>query len=154
MNTIESIRKENIGTLNELVEITRDGANFFGEAANQVANPQLKTIFFEMTDTKNRFVDALSKELQAAPVKPTTPSSEVRKRWHQLYADIRGKLTDKNLAFTGDVQTSEDRLLKAYDSVTHDQTVPASVKNVVSNFLPTMHKQVELLRDRKWAAAA
>ncbi len=154
MNTIESIRKENIGTLNELVEITRDGADFFGEAANQVANPQLKTIFVKMTDTKKQFADALSKELQTAAIKPTMPSSPVQKSWHQMYAEIRGKLTDKSLAFTGDVQTSEDRLLKAYDNVAHDQAVPTSVKNVVSTFLPTMHKQVELLRDRKWAVAA
>ncbi len=154
MTTIETIRTENIGTLNELVDITRDGATFFGEAANQVANPQLKSIFVEMKDTRTRFVDALAKELQTAPVKSTAPASNVRATWHKLYTDIRGQLGDKNLAFAGEVQASEDRLLKAYDNVAHDQGVPVSVKNVVTHYLPVMRKQFESIRDRKWAAAA
>lgn len=153
MNTLESVRTENIGSVNELVDITRDGIMFYGDAANEISNPQLKSIFVEITDTRKRFVDALSHELQSEPAKPT-PTSDVRGTWHKLYMDIRGKLGDKNLAFTSDVQASEDRLLKAYDNVTRDHEVPAKVKSVVVNFLPTMRKQFDSIRDRKWAAAA
>ncbi|MGH8040959.1 MAG: PA2169 family four-helix-bundle protein [Rudaea sp.] len=153
MNTLESVRTEDIGSLHELVDITRDGVTFYGDAANKIANPQLKSIFVEMTDTRKRFVDALSKELPPAAAKPA-PTSDVRGTWHKLYTDIRGKLGDKGLAFTSDVQASEDRLLKAYDSVTHDHEVPATVKSVVANFLPTMRKQYDSIRERKWAAAA
>lgn len=153
MNTLESVRTENIGSLHELVDITRDGITFYDDAANKISNPQLKSIFVEMTDTRKDFVDALSHEMKNSPAKPM-PTSDVRGTWQELYTDIRGKLGDKSLAFTSDVQASEDRLLKAYDNVTRDHEVPAKVKSMVVNFLPTMRKQSDSLRERKWAAAA
>ena len=153
MSTLESVRNEDIGSLHELVAITRDGIKLYDDAANKISNPQLKSIFVEMTDTRKRFVDALSHELKTAPVKPM-PTSNVRGTWQELYTDIRGKLGDKSLAFTSDVQASEDRLLKAYDNVTRDHEVPAKVKSVVVDFLPTMRKHFDSLRERKWAAAA
>lgn len=116
MNTLESVRTEDIGTLHELVDITRDGITLYDDAATKTSNPQLKSIFVEMTETRRRLVDALSHELKATPAKPM-PKSDVRGTWQELYTDIRGKLGDKNLAFTSDVQASEDRLLKAYDNV-------------------------------------
>lgn len=153
MNTLESVRTEEIGSLHELVDITRDGITLYNDAANKISNPKLKSIFVEMTDTRKRFVDALTHQLKSTPAKPT-PTSDVRDTWQELYTDIRGKLDDKSLAFTSDVQASEDRLLKAYDNVTRDNEVPAKVKSVVVDFLPTMRKHFDSLRERKWAMAA
>lgn len=53
-----------------------------------------------------------------------------------------------------DVQATEHRLLKTYDNVTHDHEVPAKVKSMVVNILPTTRKQFDSIRERKWAAAA
>lgn len=60
---IETIRTEKIDTLNDLIEITRDSATFYGDAAKAVPNPALKSLFGEMASSKNGLVGAMSKEV-------------------------------------------------------------------------------------------
>lgn len=154
MNTnIETIRTEKIDTLNDLIEITRDSATFYGEAAKAVPNPALKTLFGEMASSKQGLVGAMSKEVRQEGAKPAT-SGTVRGAWDKLYGEVRTQFGDANYGYVKELEASEDRLMKAFHEVVADDDVPAEVKQTVNSFLPTITSHHDLMRDRKWAMQA
>jgi len=58
-------------TLNELIEISRDGLNFYEDAIRHTANPQLKIVFRGMVDAKNQLISALSERVRERGEKPS-----------------------------------------------------------------------------------
>lgn len=153
-NNFETIRNQKIDTLNELIEITRDSANFYKEAATSVPNPQLKTLFTSMADSRSGLVGALSKEVRAEGAKPAQDGT-VRGSWDRWYGDIRARMgKDKDFGYVSQLESSEDRLLDAYNNVVSDQQVAAPVKQTVSQYLPRIRAQHDEMRDRKWEMQA
>ncbi len=156
MNTktnIETIRTEKIDTLNDLIEITRDSATFYGEAAKAVPNPALKSLFGEMASSKQGLVGAMSKEVRSEGAKPATTGT-VRGAWDKLYGEVRTQFGDANYAYVKELEATEDRLMKAFHEVVADDDVSASVKASVSSYLPTIRSHHDMMRDRKWAMQA
>ena len=64
------IREQKIDTLNELISVTRNSADFYGEAAGEVGNPQLQSLFRNMADAKCGIVDSLSREVKTEGGEP------------------------------------------------------------------------------------
>lgn len=150
---IDTIRNEKIDTLNDLIQITRDSASFYGDAAKHVPNPELKTLFTQMAESKNGLVGAMSRDVKAEGEVPAK-SGTVRGALSELYTDVRAQLGDKNYGYVAGLEASEDRLMKAFHEVVKDTSVPAPVKEAVTSYLPTVQKHHDLMRDRKWAMQA
>ena len=144
------IREEKIDTLNELISVTRDSAKFYGEAATEAKNPQLQSLFRSMADSKNGIVGALSREVRSEGAKPET-SGSFSGSLHRLYGEVRGKLGSDDYAYVSQLEASEDRMLHAYQDVLKDNDTPQPVKTVVSEYLPKVQAQHDLMRDKKWA---
>ncbi|GAB3338963.1 PA2169 family four-helix-bundle protein [Marilutibacter aestuarii] len=151
MNTTsQHIRNEKIETLNELIEVSRDSAQFYADAASKVDNPQLKQLFTGMAESKNGLVGALARDVRAEGASPAK-SGTFRGSLHEFYGDIRAKLGDKDYAYVSELEESEDRMLDAMRDVIEDNGTPAQVKTAVSGYLPKVKAQHDLMRDRKWA---
>ena len=148
-NAIETIRTEKIDTLNDLIEITRDSATFYNDAARAVPNPALKSLFGEMASSKHGLVGAMSREVRAEGAKPATTGT-VRGAWDRLYGEVRGQFGDADFGYVKQLEASEDRLMKAFNEVVADDSVPVSVKQTVTNYLPTIRSHHDMMRDRKW----
>lgn len=153
MNTTSHIRDEKIETLNELIEVSRDSAEFYGEAAGKVDNPELRQLFNGMAESKQGLVGALSREVRAEGGKPASGGT-FRGRLHEFYGDIRAKLGDKDYAYVAELEESEDRMLDAMKDVIGDDGTPAPVKSAVATYLPKVKAQHDLMRDRKWSMKA
>lgn len=149
MTNIETIRTEKIDTLNDLIEITRDSATFYSDASKAVPNPELKSLFGEMASSKQGLVGAMSREVRSEGAKPATAGT-VRGAWDKLYGEVRSQFGDTNYGYVKQLESSEDRLMKAFHEVVADKEVPASVKETVSNYLPTIRSHHDMMRDRKW----
>ena len=152
MNTktnIDTFRTEKIDTLNDLIEITRDSATFYSDAAKAVPNPALKSLFGEMASSKQGLVGAMSKEVRMEGATPATAGT-VRGAWDKLYGEVRSQFGDANYGYVSQLEATEDRLIKAFHEVVADNDVPASVKQTVSNYLPTIRSHHDMMRDRKW----
>lgn len=149
MTNIESIKTEKIDTLNDLIEITRDSATFYNDAAKAVPNPALKSLFGEMASSKQGLVGAMSREVRSEGAKPATTGT-VRGTWDKLYGEVRTQFGDANYGYVSQLEATEDRLMKAFDEVVADDNVPASVKQTVSSYLPTIRSHHDMMRDRKW----
>jgi len=149
MTNIESIKTEKIHTLNDLIEITRDSATFYNDAAKAVPNPALKSLFGEMASSKQGLVGAMSREVRSEGATPATTGT-VRGMWDTLYGEVRSQFGDANYGYVSQLEATEDRLLKAFNEVVADDDVPASVKQTVSSYLPTIRSHHDMMRDRKW----
>ena len=153
MTNIESIKTEKIDTLNDLIEITRDSATFYNDAAKAVPNPALKSLFGEMASSKQGLVGAMSREVRSEGAKPATTGT-VRGTWDKLYGEVRTQFGDANYGYVSQLEATEDRLMKAFNEVVADDNVPASVKQTVSSYLPTIRSHHDMMRDRKWTMQA
>lgn len=143
------IREQKIDTLNELISVTRDSAQFYGTAAQDVDNTQLKTLFGNMAQVKQGLVGALSREVEATGATPED-SGTFSGSLHRMYGEVRGKLGNGDYGYVSQLESSEDRMLEAYNNVLKDDDTPQQVKAVVSEYLPQVQRQHDLMRDRKW----
>jgi uncharacterized protein (TIGR02284 family) len=150
-----NIRTEKINKINDLIRVTRDGAEFYSHAARAVENPQLKTIFNEMAESKNGLVGSMSRQIReegAVPANTGTLTGSMR----ELYANLRAAVTaDKSdYAYVSELESSEDRLMKAFHEVVESNSVPQAVKQTLQAYLPTVKAHHDAMRDRKWAMEA
>lgn len=149
------IREQKIDTLNELIQVTRDGAEFYAEAARSVDNPKLKSLFENMATSKNGLVGAMSKEVLAEGAKPAEAGT-FRGTLRQLYASVRAKMSSDNsdYAYVSELEASEDRILDAFNGVLKSSSTPQAAKETVLSYLPKVKAQHDAMRDRKWAMQA
>ena len=78
-------------TLNDLIEIARDGSDFYTEAAGKVGNPELAALFQKMAGHKRDIVSGLTADVAAAggdPADHGTMVGSVR----QVYAKARAAI--------------------------------------------------------------
>lgn len=150
---MQDIRNEKIETLNELLAVTRDSAEFYGDAATKAENPQLQSLFRDMAQSKGRLVGALSSELRAEGATPKEDGT-FRGSLNQMYGDVRAKLGGGDYGYVSQLEASEDRMLAAFNDALTDQDVPATVKNAVRSYLPEVRAQHDAMRDRKWTMEA
>ncbi|WP_330970291.1 PA2169 family four-helix-bundle protein, partial [Lysobacter sp. A3-1-A15] len=68
----QNIRDEKIETINELLAVTRDSAEFYEDASTKARNPQLQSLFKDMAQSKNSLVGAMSSEVKAEGATPDT----------------------------------------------------------------------------------
>jgi uncharacterized protein (TIGR02284 family) len=149
MNT--TIREQKIETLNELIAVTRDSAEFYSEAATKVDNPTLSALFNGMADSKNGLVGAMSRDVRTEGAQPADAGT-FRGVLHQVYGDVRARLgNDADYAYVSELEETEDRLLGALKDVLKDDDAPAPVKQAVSSYLPKVKEHHDLMRDRKWS---
>lgn len=150
MNTTTNIREQKIDTLNELIEITRDSADFYRDAATKVDNPQLRTLFTDMAESKHGLVGAMARDVKSEGARPAEAGT-FRGTLHQIYGDVRAKFGDSSdYAYVSELEETEDRLLGALNNVLNDKDAPVPVKAAVTSYLPKVKAHHDLMRDRKW----
>lgn len=150
---ITDIRENKIETLNELIAVTRDSAEFYGQAANEARNPQLKDLFKSMADAKNGLVGAMAREVKTEGATPEDEGT-FRGSLHRMYGNMRGKIGSDDYGYVAELEESEDRMLHAFKDVLNDDDAPLQVKTVVRNYLPKVQEHHDLMRSRKWSMKA
>jgi len=140
-------------TLNELIEISRDGLNFYEDAIRHTANPQLKIVFRGMVDAKNQLISALSERVRERGEKPSddgTLSGSIRK----AYTDVRARFSDKKDAtYVAELEQLEDRLLAAFEGAANEGGDPDMHRAIMKN-LPKVRLCHEQMRNLKMDLAA
>jgi uncharacterized protein (TIGR02284 family) len=155
MNFKTEKREQNIEKLNELIHVTRDGAEFYSDAAKSVDNPKLKILFEHMASSKQGLVGAMSREVRDSGATPAG-SGTLRGTLHQFYTDIRATLRskDSDYAYVSELEAAEDRIMDAFHKVLKDSSTPESTKETVMGYLPKVKAQHDAMRDRKWQMQA
>lgn len=146
------VRNEKVGTLNELIQATRDSAEFYSDAARRVENPSLSALFDHMANSKNGLVGSMTKEVQMAGAEPAK-SGTFRGSMRAIYDDSLALMgVDKSdFSYVDRLEKSEDRFMEAIHDVIKSDSAALEVKQSLSSYLPTVKKHHDVLRERKWA---
>lgn len=135
-------------SLNDLIEIARDGGEFYREAADKVKNPQLSSLFDQMAVHKNDIVAGLSAEVINTGGKPAEHGTMVGSM-HQLYGKARAALGDTDYAYVSELEESEDRLLGAFKDTIADRDTPAAARMAAEQFMPRVLECHNIMRNHK-----
>jgi uncharacterized protein (TIGR02284 family) len=137
-------------TLNDLIEIARDGKEFYTEAAGKVKDTELSSLFTRIAGVKDEIVRSLSATVLAAGGKPAEHGTVVGSM-QQFYGKVRATLGDTQYGYVAELEESEDRLLKAFKDTLTDADTPPAARQEVQRLLPQVQECHAVMRDRKHA---
>jgi uncharacterized protein (TIGR02284 family) len=145
-NTLEPT--EVINSLNDLIEINRDGQKGFQEAADKIEASATKTFFMEQSLSRARYVGELQTlvhDLGDEPENTGTVAGALFRGWMDLKAALGGG----DHAILNVVESSEDQVLNAYKKAL-ENALPANISSVIDSQrqgIRQAHDKVKSMRD-------
>ena len=140
-------------TLNELIEITRDGQSFYTDAVKHVRSALLRAVFHGIIDAKAQLIQALSEHVRIRGEQPSGTGT-LFGEFQKLYIDVRAQLSDrKDAAYVARLEESEDRLLEAFEEAAARAEDPM-LRAVILRHLPKVRLCHEQMRNLKLSLAA
>ena len=140
-------------SLNDLIEIARDGGDFYTAAASEVKNSELSTLFGQMATHKRDIVAGLSADVAATGGTPADHGTMVG-TMRQAYGKVRAALGDNDYAYVAELEDTEDRLLAAFRDTISDKDTPAAARTAAEKFMPRVVECHNIMRSRKLAMKA
>ncbi|MEN1942041.1 PA2169 family four-helix-bundle protein [Luteimonas sp. MJ174] len=137
-------------SLNDLIEIARDGSEFYTEAAGKVDNSELSTLFTQMAGHKREIVTGLTAEVASAGGNPADHGTMVGSM-RQVYAKARAAMGDTDYAYVAELEELEDRLLHAFKDTVNDADTPVAAKAAAQKYMPRVVECHDIMRNRKIA---
>lgn len=145
-----------ISTLNDLIEVSKDGEEGFRSSAENVDDPQLKAFFLRRSEEVAASVQELQelvRSLGGEPASSTSLGGTLHRRW----IDIKTALTSNDtVAVLNETERGEDVALATYRKAA-EKDLPTHVRFVVVRQLEGAkrnHDEVKRLRDAARAEAA
>ena len=137
-------------SLNDLIEIARDGSDFYTEAASKVDNPELATLFTQMAGHKREIVSGLTADVAATGGEPADKGT-MGGSMRQTYANMRAALGNRDYAYVAELEEVEDKLLEAFRDTISDEDTPPAAKAAAQRHLPRVQECHDIMRNRKLA---
>ncbi|MCE7032136.1 PA2169 family four-helix-bundle protein [Lysobacter sp. GX 14042] len=137
-------------TLNDLIEIARDGSEFYSEAAGKVDNAELADLFRRMGEHKREIASGLASEVAVAGGDPADHGTMVGSM-RQAYAKARAALGNTDYAYVAELEELEDRLLGAFKDTLEDSDTPAAARAAAQKYMPQVTECHNTMRNRKFA---
>ncbi|MFS2095610.1 PA2169 family four-helix-bundle protein [Pseudomonas sp. Pseusp11] len=147
------INKEAISVLNDLIETCKDGQEGFKTCAEDIKNPELKTLFIRRSAdcaTAAAELQATVRSLGGDPETSTSVGGDLHRRW----VDVKSMFTGKDEeAVLNEAERGEDHAKKAYkkalEKINEDNLV--SIRDTVErqyHGVQRNHDQVKALRNQ------
>lgn len=147
------LNKKAISILNELIETSKDGQEGFKTCAEDIKNPELKTLFLKLsTDcaTAAAELQTAVRSMGGDPETSTSVSGDLHRRWVDLKSLVTGKGEE---AVLNEAERGEDHALKAYKGALEkiDKDNLAGIRDLVErqyHGAQRNHDQVKALRNQ------
>lgn len=147
---------EIISTLNDLIEVSKDGEEGFRSSAKNVDDPQLKTFFLRRSKEVATSVQELQELVRSLGGKPAD-SSSLSGTLHRRWIDLKTALTSNDtVAVLNETERGEDVALATYRKAA-EKELPPHIRFVVVRQLEGAkrnHDEVKRLRDAARTEAA
>ena len=140
-------------SLNDLIEIARDGGDFYTAAAGEVKNSELSALFGQMATHKRDIVAGLTADVAATGGSPAEHGTIVGSM-RQAYGKVRAVVGDNDYAYVAELEDTEDRLLAAFRDTISDKDTPVAAKTAAEKFMPRVIECHNIMRNRKFAMKA
>lgn len=144
--------KETISTLNSLIETLKDGQEGFKQAAEGVADPQLKSLFNEYSQQRSRFANELQNQAEMLGEPKPEDSSSAAGALHRSWINLKSAVTSgDDHAILAECERGEDSAVKEYEKAMKRDLSP-SLRNIVSpqySEVKSAHDRIRNLRDTR-----
>jgi uncharacterized protein (TIGR02284 family) len=139
-----------VKVLNSLIETTLDSANGYKEAAENVRDGQLKTLFSERAMRRQELASELQQEVRTFGGEPETDQSMLGKA-HNKFVDLKNAVMggDNEKAVVDEVERGEDVIKAKYERALKDDDLPATARQVVSRAFESIradHDQISAIK--------
>lgn len=143
-------QKEAISTINSLIETLKDGEKGFEEAADAVKDPQLKSLFREYSQQRNRFATELQTQAQNLGEFEPEKSSSAAGAMHRAWINLKSAVTSgDDKAILSECERGEDSAVHEYEEALQDG-LSGNLRETVSrqfSEIKSAHDRVKHLRD-------
>lgn len=133
--------------LNELIEISRDGTDFYEEVAKKVSDKKLSKTFAQMALAKSSLSTELSNELPS--VKSRRKAGQTVNPLHQAYGDIRRDIAKVNINHINLLEQTEGSFQTAVQKVVMDRGNSCIVRVLAKQYVTNVEAFKTELRARK-----
>lgn len=135
-------------TLNDLIEICKDGQDGFRDAAENVKSPELKALFSKYSLQRSKFAGDLQQlvtELGEEPEKTGSIASAIHRGW----IDLKSAFTQgSDHAILAECERGEDFAVSAYRAALTEE-IPAHIRAVISSQNDEVQMAHDDVRDRR-----
>ncbi|HJT44639.1 MAG TPA: PA2169 family four-helix-bundle protein [Chthoniobacterales bacterium] len=143
-------QKEAISTINNLIETLKDGEKGFKQASDAVKDPQLKSLFQQYSQQRNRFATELQAEARSLGETDPEKSSSAAGAMHRAWIDLKSALTSgDDKAILNECERGEDSAVHEYKEAMEDG-LTGTVRQIVERQfteIKSAHDRVRNLRD-------
>lgn len=142
--------KDVVGTLNRLIETSRDGEYGFRLCAEHVDSPQLKTVFEQHAEECRRGAEQLQQQVAQFGGKPDeggSASGALHRGWVSARATLAA---NDDVAMLAECERGEDAAVERYREALQ-QPLPAAVRSIVEQQFAGVkrnHDEIRRLREQ------
>ena len=147
---MDATHERAVKVLNSLIETTLDSANGYEEAAENIPDGQLKTLFAERSRRRVDLSRQLQEEVRTFGGTPEHDQSMLGKA-HNKFVDLKnavmGGASEK--AVIDEVERGEDFIKGKFEQAMRDDDLPANARAVVSQAYESIradHDQISALK--------
>ena len=145
-------RDDVIGTLNDLIETSKDGEEGFRTCADAVKNPQLKSFFEQKAERCRLGAAQLQQKVRELGGDPERNSS-MTGQLHRFWVDIRSRITGMDEhAVLDECERGEDSAKRAYEEALQED-LPADVRTLIGKQYREVKMNHDSIREMRNAMA-
>jgi uncharacterized protein (TIGR02284 family) len=122
-----------VKVLNSLIETTLDSANGYKEAAENVTNPEYRSLFSERSQARLELSRRLQQEVRSFGGEPEDDGS-VLGAMHNKFVDVKNALMGgaDDKAVINEVERGEDVIKAKYEMAHKDEELPVEARTVIT----------------------
>lgn len=117
--------REDIAVLNRLIEATIDSADGYATAAEDVKNPEMKSIFQRRSRERQAACASLQSQVKALGGEPGNEGSMLASM-HRVFINLRTAVRAGDLAVLDEVERGEDYIKAKYEDAINEGGLSAS----------------------------
>ena len=134
--------------LHDLMDITRDGTEFYEEAAKAVPDKKLSRVFTDLAKAKTALADNLTPELKPATKGKYAPM-ELRGEVNQAYAGVRAGFKSVGSAHLTALEQTESQIQVNLQKIVMDRDHSFVVRVLAKQYVHAAEALKAELRSRK-----
>jgi uncharacterized protein (TIGR02284 family) len=140
-----------VKVLNSLIETTLDSANGYKEAAENIKDAELRTMFAKRAERRREIAGQLQAEVRSFGGEPEDDQSMMGKM-HNKFVDLKTAMgADSNKSVIDEVERGEDVIKGKYEHALKDDDLPAQSRELVSRAFATIradHDEISAMKHR------
>jgi uncharacterized protein (TIGR02284 family) len=126
-------RKHTLDTLEDLIQISRDGQDGYRSGAEHAKNPELKRLLNEVSLERAKFAGDLENEAVRWGRADVDRSGSTLGAIHRGWANLKAGLGGGDDAILSSIETGDEYARRRYDEAIQDSQTPDDILGVLRN---------------------